>query len=378
VDFTTTNAPGDVPKCVKFEHPEAEAEGVAISIANTIAAGTTPQQIAVFFRTNDMSRLIEQSLAKRQIPYQVVGAGSYYDRMEVKDVLAMLRFVCNPRDGISFHRVANKPSRGMSDPLIGRLETFAEQHGIDLLAALADRNLEFIRDENDQPLSDGACRACREVRHIFAIDPARTRLNALAAEVVNRSRYDDWLKSRYTDPADYDDRSRNLNELLNAIGEFARQNPRASVAEYLQSISLYTEADAIKTDNAVRLMSLHASKGLEFDVVYMIGLEHRILPHEKALADRAERGLDEERRLCYVGFTRARKLLRITWCAKRPDTYARTKMPRLKPCLPSQFLKEAGLITVGDYEMALADAGYTSTVEASKRGSKRGQSMEIS
>jgi DNA helicase II / ATP-dependent DNA helicase PcrA len=108
-------------------------------------------------------------------------------------------------------------------------------------------------------------------------------------------------------------------------------------------------------------MSLHASKGLEFDVVYLIGLEHKILPHEKALAGRAERGLDEERRLCYVGFTRARKILRVTWCQKRQDNYARTKTARFKPTAPSQFLLEAGLMTSDEYRAALAEAGFVPT-----------------
>src|SRR5262249_30004523 len=156
-------------KCAKLETPELEAEAIASSIANTIKSAVPLREIAVFFRTNDMSRLIEQSLAKRQIAYQVVGAGSYYDRMEVRDVLSMLRFACNPHDGISFHRIANKPARGMGDALIGRLETFAEQHKIDLLTAMQDRNLEFMQDESGRPLSDAARRSCRDTHHIFEV-----------------------------------------------------------------------------------------------------------------------------------------------------------------------------------------------------------------
>jgi DNA helicase-2/ATP-dependent DNA helicase PcrA len=113
-------------------------------------------------------------------------------------------------------------------------------------------------------------------------------------------------------------------------------------------------------------MSLHASKGLEFDVVYLVGLEHKILPHEKALADRGERGMDEERRLCYVGFTRARKILRVTWCQKRQDSYARTKSSRFKPSIPSQFLKEAGLMSEDDFRSALADAGFVPVAQKPK------------
>ena len=103
-------------------------------------------------------------------------------------------------------------------------------------------------------------------------------------------------------------------------------------------------------------MSLHASKGLEFDVVYMIGVEHGILPHEKAVIDRGEDGLEEERRLCYVGFTRARKLLRVTWCQTRQDVFARSKGAKFKPCMPSRFLLEAGLMTDPDFKAAVAEA----------------------
>jgi DNA helicase-2/ATP-dependent DNA helicase PcrA len=375
VDFDTPNKPGEPVKCAKLDNPEAEGEALAVSIDNTIKSGVQPREIAVFFRTNDMSRLIEQSLAKRQIPYQVVGSGSYYDRMEVRDVLSMLRFVCNPRDGISFHRVANKPARGMGDALIGRLESFAERHDLDLLTVLQERNLEFIRDEQDKPLSDAALRACRETRGVFDLDVARMSVADVAAALFERSRYDEWLKSRYDDKGEYEDRSRNVQELLNAIAEFSRRERGAAIEDYLQSISLYTSGDDGKTENAVRLMSLHASKGLEFDVVYLIGLEHKILPHEKALADRGERGLDEERRLCYVGFTRARKILRVTWCAKRQDNYAKGKTARFKPTIPSQFLVEAGLITRDDYQKAMAEAGFvpTNAPKAKAKGRPKAQ-----
>ncbi len=375
VDFDTPNKPGEPVKCAKLDNPEAEGEAIAVSIDNTIKAGVQPREIAVFFRTNDMSRLIEQSLAKRQIPHQVIGSGSYYDRMEVRDVLSMLRFVCNPRDGISFHRVANKPARGMGDALIGRLEAFAERHDLDLLTVLQERSLEFIRDEQDKPLSDAALRACRETRGVFDFDMSGMSAPAVASALFERSRYDEWLKSRYDDKGKYEDRSRNVHELLNAIAEFARRERAATIEDYLQSISLYTSGDDAKTENAVRLMSLHASKGLEFEVVYLIGLEHKILPHEKAQQDRGERGLDEERRLCYVGFTRARKLLRVTWCAKRQDNYAKGKTARFKPTIPSQFLVEAGLLTRDDYQKAMAEAGFVpaSTPRAKAKVRSRAQ-----
>ncbi|HTL30405.1 MAG TPA: UvrD-helicase domain-containing protein [Tepidisphaeraceae bacterium] len=353
VEFSTVHAAGEPVKLVKFEKPEFEAEAVAMDIEKLVRRESVPaKEIAVFYRQNDMSRLIEQSLAKRQIPYQVVGSGSYYDRMEVKDVLSMLRFVCNPKDGISFARIANKPARGMGDALIGRLETFAEKFNVDLLHAMSDEVLPSVRDEHDKPLSDAAIRACKETRAIFDAPRYHRNVADIVNDLLDRTKYDTWLKERYEEKGEYESRSRNVNELANSIAEFARTNPRATVAEYLESISLYTNGDEKHDGNAVRLMSLHASKGLEFDVVYIIGVEHGILPHEKAIKDRADRGLEEERRLCYVGFTRARKLLRVAWCQTRQDAFSRDRTARFLPTLPSQFLHESGLMSPQDYAAA--------------------------
>lgn len=354
LDFQTLNKPGEPVKCAAMPKPEDEAEVVALNISNLMRAGTLPREMAVFYRTNDMSRLVEQALAKRQIPYVVVGSGSYYDRMEIKDVLSMLRFLCNPKDGISFARMANKPSRGMGDALIGRLEAHAERTGMDLLSALA--RADEVRDENDKPLNEAARRACDEALGIFCFDTSGKTVSEIAIEILARMNYDKWLKERYEDKGEYEARQRNVNELTNSITEFCRTTPRAGIADYLQSISLYTDGDGPRDDNAVRLMSLHASKGLEFDVVYMIGVEHGILPHEKAVVDRGERGLEEERRLCYVGFTRARKLLRITWCTQRQDVYARSKTARFKPSRPSRFLLEAGLMSNEEFDTAVHGA----------------------
>ena len=359
VEFSTINKSGEPVKCVKLPKPEDEAEVVALNIETLMRSGTLPRDMAVFYRTNDMSRLIEQALAKRQIPYLVVGSGSYYDRMEIKDVLSMLRFLCNPKDGISFARMANKPARGMGDALIGRLESHAERTGMDLLSALA--RSEEVRDENDRPLTDAARRACDEALNVFCMDQSDKTVADIAIELLERTRYDQWLKEKYEDKGEYESRQRNVTELTNSIAEFCRTNRRATIADYLQSISLYTDSDSSKDDNAVRLMSLHASKGLEFEVVYMIGVEHGILPHEKALQDRGPKGLEEERRLCYVGFTRAKKLLRVTWCEARQDVFARSKTARYKPSIPSRFLYEAGLVTTEEFESAVNDAKAASS-----------------
>jgi DNA helicase-2/ATP-dependent DNA helicase PcrA len=364
VEFSTVHGDGEPVKCARMPTPEDEANVVAMGIETLIREGTPAGEVAIFYRTNDMSRQVEQALAKRRIAYQVIGSGSYYDRMEVKDVLSMLRFLCNPRDGISFARVANKPARGMGDALIGRLEGFAERHGIDLLSVLQEQSLEHVRDEKDRPLSGAALGACRAAREVFGFEIRGKSVHQVVNEVLDRSKYDQWLKERYEEKEEYESRRRNVHELVNSIGEFCRGSPRASIADYLQSISLYTDGDEEKGENAVKMMSLHSSKGLEFDVVYMIGVEQGILPHERAVADRGERGLEEERRLCYVGFTRARKVLRVTWCEKRQDTFARDKSARFRPRAPSRFLLEAGLISEGEYEAAVY-------------GVKRGENREV-
>lgn len=375
VEFSTVHRSGEPVKCAMMPKPEDEADVVAMNIESLMRTGTQPRDMAVFYRTNDMSRLVEQALAKRQIPYVVVGTGSYYDRMEVKDVLSMLRFLCNPKDGISFARIANKPARGMGDALIGKLEAFVERRQVNLLEAMEffsnsgsvaraaslpvfsgeamAGNPPVANDDSIRSLTEAAIKACRDASEIFGFETSGMTVGQVVHEVLRRTKYDEWLRDKFEEKNEYEARSRNVNELVNSIVEFSAKSPRASIADYLQSISLYTDHDGQQNDNGVRLMSLHASKGLEFDIVYMIGVEHRILPHEKAIKNRDERGLEEERRLCYVGFTRARKMLRVTWCQQRQDNFARGASAKFKPSVPSRFLMEAGLMSAEEYQEAV-------------------------
>jgi superfamily I DNA/RNA helicase len=184
--------------------------------------------------------------------------------MEVKDVLSMLRFVCNPKDGISFARIANKPARGMGDALIGRLEHFAEKHDLDLMRVMSEEVLPHVRDEHDKPLSEAAVRACRETRGIFveasgdsaqncntgfqpvsgdalfkeekhglktrATKDKASRPDDVVNLLLDGTKYDEWLKARYDEPVEYESRRRNVNELANSIASFSRENPDADVA----------------------------------------------------------------------------------------------------------------------------------------------------
>ena len=150
-------------------------------------------------------------------------------------------------------------------------------------------------------------------------------------------------------PEKFAERKRNVDELVNSIALWCQDAPKATIADYLGYISLLTSGDDDGTDNAVRLMSLHASKGLEFDVVFMVGVENGLLQHRKAILERPDAGLAEERRLCYVGFTRARKQLFVSYCQQRQAAFMRGKGVKFDQVRPSQFLLEAGLMTEYDY-----------------------------
>ncbi len=362
IEFSTINANGKPPKAIGFPTPEDEANSIATGIVNKLREGVPASEIAVLYRTNDMSRLIEQALAQRQVPYLVKGTGSFYDRMEIKDTISMLRFVCNPKDGISFARIANKPTRGMGDGLIGKIETYAETHNIDIITAL--RKVTEIRDDKGKPIGPAGIEACMKARAVFDFDSTGKSVEDIANALLKRSAYKEWLDSKY-EKSEVEERWQNVTGstgLMNGIAKFCEGNPGASVADYLQSIALYTDTDEdVDESKAVRLMSLHAAKGTEFEFVAIIGVEQTILPHKRSVDERPERGLEEERRLFYVGITRAKKEVLVSFCARRAGAYGAMRS-QWKSHPPSQFLLEAGLLTNDQFKSFVdrtADSGMT-------------------
>jgi DNA helicase-2/ATP-dependent DNA helicase PcrA len=267
--------------------------------------------LAVFYRTNAQSRVLEEFLARRDIPYKVVGGTRFYDRREVKDVLAYLRAVANPADEVSLKRIVNVPRRGVGNTSVARLDTWATSRGRPFADALAhaeeagvggkalagirtlDRVLAELRENGDGPAT--------VLDRVMSVTGYRAELEA-----------DDSLEARM--------RLENLAELLGAAWEFeeaAAEDPdlEGTVAEFLESVSLVSDSDQLDDDDSkVVLMTLHTAKGLEFPSVFMIGLEDGVFPHLRALGEPDE--LEEERRLCYVGITRARERLYLShaWC----------------------------------------------------------------
>jgi DNA helicase-2/ATP-dependent DNA helicase PcrA len=308
--------------------------------------GVPAREIAVFYRLNDMSRPVEQALSRLQVPYKVFGGMSFYDRAEIRDTISMLRVIANPKDSAAFSRVVNRPKRGIGEKALGLIENYAHMKGIDLISACGQAEEIF----GDTATADAA----KNVHYCFRIDPNRQSVADCLAEAVSRTGYIAHLESHEKEePTKIEERKRNVQELVNSIALWCQDEQSAghagSIGDYLGYISLLTSLDDKRGDDAVRLMSLHASKGLEFDVVFMVGVENNLLPHKKAITDRAEAGTNEERRLCYVGFTRARKQLFVSYCQQRQSAFSRGKGVKFDAVRPSPFLLEAGLINEMDY-----------------------------
>jgi DNA helicase-2/ATP-dependent DNA helicase PcrA len=276
--------------------------------------------IAVFYRTNAQSRVLEEQLMRVGIPYRVLGGTRFYDRKEVKDAVAYLRAVVNPVDEVSIKRVLNEPKRGVGATSIGRLDAWATAHGLPFLDAL--------RRAGEAGVSGKAARGIGEFLQLLD-DVAPTAASGpgpLLQALLERSGYLDALEAERT--IESEGRLENLAELVGAAGEVE------SVAEFLESISLVSDVDDLDEadQSSVVLMTLHAAKGLEFPVVFIIGLEDGVFPHLRSLTEPDQ--LEEERRLAYVGITRARQRLYLT------HAWSRTLFGGTQYNPPSRFLDE--------------------------------------
>ena len=335
------------PKLEFFNTPEDEARAIAEKVKAFInVRNVRPSEIAIFYRLNDMSRPIETALARLQIPYKVFGGQSFYDRAEIRDCIAMLRLLNNPKDSAAFARIVNKPKRGIGEKSIGQIENYAIATGKTLVEACRHGPEIF----GDSATGD----AVLQLSMIYGFPTLGLSVADCLAECVNRANYKHHLESHEKeDKLKIEDRKRCVDELVNSIALWCQDEKAgekdATIADYLGYVSLLTSLDDNRNDDAVRLMSLHASKGLEFDVVFMAGVENGLLPHKKAVVERPDAGLNEERRLCYVGITRARKQLFLSWCKQRQEGFLRGKALKFFPCRPSQFLLEAGLMTEMEY-----------------------------
>ncbi|MGH2767105.1 MAG: DNA helicase PcrA [Actinomycetota bacterium] len=296
--------------------------------------------IAVFYRTNAQSRVIEDVFMKAGIPYRVVGGVRFYERREVKDVLAYLRALVNPQDAVSVRRIINTPKRGIGDQTVAALEGFAREEGLTLLEA--SRRAEEIGLLS--PRATSAVKGFVDVMGRLGSGLAEDgRPSRMIEAAFTESGYEAELDAERTVEAET--RKENLRELVGVGAEFEARHPEGSLPEFLEQIALVTEQDEYDdVSSTVTLMTLHNAKGLEFEVVFIAGMEDGVFPHFRSMTDADE--LEEERRLAYVGITRARKRLYLTHAWSRTLFGASSYNP------PSRFLNEIPAELVEDLEEA--------------------------
>ena len=308
----------------------AEAEAVVHRMRMLDAAHPDLRwgDMAVLYRTNAQSRAMEESLVRWGIPYIVVGGLRFYDRREIKDVLAYLKLLVNPADTVSLLRVLNTPKRGIGKTTIERLTDASNQLGIPLWEVVNDA--EAVRS-----LGGRSARGLLQFSELIQDLQRRSQEvppSELVQRVMEQSGYVAELIADGSDEAE--DRRRNLNELVNAALQYQEENEEGSLEDFLSGAALASDADSKDTEqNRVTLMTLHASKGLEFPVVYLVGLEQGLFPSYRSLEDPA--ALEEERRLCYVGITRAKERLFLSHASER-----RLWGGMREPAVPSVFLAE--------------------------------------
>ncbi|HEX6208235.1 MAG TPA: DNA helicase PcrA [Actinomycetota bacterium] len=325
-----TDAGGGDPvvRC-RAENEHEEAWYVAQEIERLVEEeGFRYSDVAIFYRTNAQSRVLEDVLMKSGILYKVVGGLRFYERREIKDVLAYLKALVNPQDVVATRRVINTPKRGIGDQTLAAVEAFARDEGITVLEAA--RRAEEIATLS--PRAVGALRGFVEV-----MDSLRSLLDegASVARVVEAAYTESgyWATLDAERTVEAESRKENLQELVGVGAEFDVRFPDQGVPDFLEQVSLITEQDEYdETETGVTLMTLHTAKGLEFDVVFIVGMEDGVFPHHRSMTDPAE--LEEERRLAYVGITRARRRLYLTHAWSRSLFGASSYNP------PSRFLAE--------------------------------------
>jgi DNA helicase-2/ATP-dependent DNA helicase PcrA len=301
---------GDGPKVRLYARQDErmEARSVAREVANIIAEGEDPEGVAVFYRTHAQSRALEEAFRRENVGYRIVGGTRFFDRMEVKDLIAYLRLLVTPASDLDLLRAINRPGRGIGNKTIERLAAWASDHGTSLWEA--------TENAPAAGLKTAAQRRVGEFRQLIlelARETEGARLDEVAEAVLERSGYREALAAN--DDIESVGRLENLQEFLGALSEFVIEEPDAGLAEYLELVSLATNEEESEASDGVTLMTVHSAKGLEFDHVYVTGMEEGVFPHARSLEDPL--AMEEERRLAYVAVTRARRHLSLSFTARR-------------------------------------------------------------
>ena len=305
----TENVRGEAARLFRARDETEEALWVARTVAELRGDGQPLDGIAVLYRTNAQSRVLEDAFRVAGLPYHIVGSVRFYERREVKDALAYLRLVTNPADDLAFRRALGAPPRGIGRTTLGRLEELAAAAGAPLLAT-APRATAEIGGRAGRALGEFV----RLIEQLTAAAAAPRPLGEQVAAVIDGSGLREALRREST--AEAESRLENLDEMVVAADEFAARPEGGGLAGFLDSITLIADVDELQEARpTATLMTLHSAKGLEFPAVFLTGLEEGVFPHGRALDD--EDGIEEERRLAYVGLTRAKERLFLSYAAER-------------------------------------------------------------
>ncbi len=328
---------GPRPRIEQYKDEITEAKTVVREINQLIEnEHVQPRNIAILFRTNEQPRLFETELRKANVPYVMLGTQSFFDRREVRDLVAYLKWIDQPDDEVSLLRIINTPARGLSDKSVKTLVQRAVEKGVSVWKVMQDPSL-------TQDMTPAAQRGIAQLT-MLANDVRKRAENETLTDamrtLLERSAYLDEINRLYEEPLERDARTASVNELTNAVNAY-EENAKGEpdLTGFLADIALSgkemgNEKDKLAQQNAVWLLTLHAAKGLEFPVVFMVGMEDGILPHSRSVKSGAEEDIAEERRLCYVGITRAQENLTMSMALTR------RKWGKAVPTTPSRFLYE--------------------------------------
>ena len=322
----TENDVGNLPKVYSAKNEYDEGTYIATQIEHLRREEKyNYSDFAILYRMNTQSRAIEEILRREGIPYKIIGGLKFYERKEIKDVISYLRLIQNPSDNISLKRVINEPKRGIGKTSLDNIEKLAEDTGISMY--------EIIKNADQYGLNRVFLNSREFVNVIEELRNKKDdiKISELIKETLNKSGYTKALEEENTIEAE--NRIENLDEFLTVAIEFEDESAENKLSDFLEGITLSSDIDNMEeTDDSVTLMTLHSAKGLEFPVVFLVGMEEGIFPGYKSISEPKE--LEEERRLCYVGITRAKKNLFLT-CSKQRTIFGSTS------CNPiSRFLKE--------------------------------------
>ncbi|MCO8123966.1 UvrD-helicase domain-containing protein [Stieleria sp. TO1_6] len=324
------------PRIAQHKDETKESQSVVGEIKHLIDnEHIQPRDIAILFRTNEQPRLFETELRKADVPYVMLGSQSFFDRREVRDMVAYLKWVDQPDDEISLLRVINTPARGLSPKSVKTLMEHAVKEGVPIWQVMQ-------RPDVVSQLSPAAQRGVGDLQGLLHDVNQRAKNESLTAAMetlITRTSYADEINRLYDEPEDRQNRLASLGEVTNALSAFEDGKDDADLTGFLADIALSgremgNEKDKLAMQNAVWLLTLHAAKGLEFPVVYMVGMEEGLLPHSRSVKSGRDEDIAEERRLCYVGITRAQEKLTLSMALTR------RKWGKPRPTIPSQFLYE--------------------------------------